>query len=140
MHGIGPDDFVFTNSKGNPYTGKQAIAALMKSNCKLAKVKHGDKTINKSGDREGIVFHSLRHTRITKWVEAGFSDEIIRRASGHHSLSAYRAYVNIKDAAPIMNLVRVPEKTDNSGTKQHAPDHDSVITIRNNNRKFEVLK
>jgi integrase len=125
------DDFVFTNRTGRPYFHQKAIGELMRFACKMAKVSYGDKTINKSGDREGIVFHSLRHTRITKWVEAGFSDEIIRRASGHRSLNAYRAYVNIKDALPIMNLVRVSEKTGNFGEKQTPAIPGKVVNLRN---------
>ena len=132
IQGKGPDEFVFTNRTGKPYFHQKAIGELMRFACKVAGVVYGDKTINKSGDRDGIVFHSLRHTRITKWVEAGFSDEIIRRASGHRSLNAYRAYVNIKDALPIMNLVRVPEKTDKNGTKQAKAVSGNVVTMRRN--------
>jgi integrase len=116
MQGLGRDDYVFKNSHGNPYKYESAIVLLMKSTCQRAKVLYGSK-VNESGERDGITFHCLRHTRITKWVEAGFSDEIIRRASGHHSLAAYRVYVNITDPLPIMNLVISPEKTGKIGTK-----------------------
>jgi hypothetical protein len=34
----------------------------------------------------------------------GFSDEIIRRATGHQSLDSYRAYVRLKPEA-VMRLV-----------------------------------
>jgi integrase len=117
MQGLAPDDYVFTNGVGKSYCRKEAISRLMESVCKRAGVKYGDKTVDRHGRREGIVFHSLRHTRVTKWVESGFSDEIIRRASGHHSLNSYRRYVNIRDARPIMNLVKVSEKPDNSSIK-----------------------
>jgi len=119
MQGLKPDDYVFTNSLGKRYHSKKGIAALMASTCRMAKVRYGDKTVNKSGNRDGIVFHCFRHTRVTKWIEAGFSDEVVRRASGHHSLTAYRAYVNITDALPIMNLVRVTRETGKSGTKSN---------------------
>ena len=60
------------------------------------------------GERIGIVFHSLRHTRTTKWVEMGFSDEITRRATGHKSLSAYQQYVKL-DPAAVIRLVDNPK-------------------------------
>ena len=50
------------------------------------------------------MFHCLRHTRTTKWVEQGFSDEIIRRATGHKSLEAYQRYVKL-DPHVVMRLV-----------------------------------
>jgi integrase len=70
---------------------------------------------NKKGERIGIVFHCFRHTRTTKWVEMGFSDEIIRRATGHKSLEAYRNYVKL-DPHAVMRLVQ-DSKTDNFGIK-----------------------
>jgi hypothetical protein len=65
------------------------------------------------GERIGIVFHCLRQTRTTEWVKRGFSDEIIRRATGNRSLEAYQQYVKL-DPAAVMRLV----ETDNSGTKR----------------------
>ncbi len=115
--GKAPDDYVFTNSSARPYSNVAAISELMRYACRKASVAYGDK-IEKDGQRQGITFHSLRHARITAWITQGFSDEIIRRASGHHSLDAYRAYVDIRDPHPIMNLVRLQKKTDNSGTKE----------------------
>jgi hypothetical protein len=47
----------------------------------------------------------------------GFSDEIIRRATGHKSLEAYRNYVKI-DPHVVMRLVEGNKsKTDKIGTK-----------------------
>ena len=69
------------------------------------------------GRRIGIVFHCFRHTRTTEWVKMGFSDEIIRRATGHKSLEAYRNYVKL-DPYAVMRLVEEKnKKTDNSGRK-----------------------
>ncbi|MCJ7594016.1 MAG: hypothetical protein MUO52_04495, partial [Desulfobacterales bacterium] len=79
-----------------------------------AGIPYDDKTLNKKGEHGGIVFHSLRHTRVTKWVEAGFSDEIIRRATGHKDLGAYRNYIKL-DASAVMRLVE--KITDNSRIK-----------------------
>jgi hypothetical protein len=44
----------------------------------------------------------------------GFSDEIIRRATGHKSLAAYQNYVKL-DPSAVMHLVN--GQTDNSGIK-----------------------
>jgi hypothetical protein len=41
----------------------------------------------------------------------GFSDEIIRRATGHRSLDSYRAYVHLSPAA-VMRLVEERHKND----------------------------
>jgi integrase len=76
----------------------------------LAGIPYGDKILNDKGERIGIVFHCLRHTRTTKWVEAGFSDEIIRRATGHRDMRAYQNYVKL-DPAVVMRLVENGIKT-----------------------------
>ena len=47
-------------------------AVKMRFACSRAKISYGDKILNKKGERIGIVFHCLRHTRASKWVEAGF--------------------------------------------------------------------
>jgi len=106
---------VFTSNGRKIY--RELIEYWMKKACKDAKIPYGDKAFNKKGERVGIVFHCLRHTRTTKWVEMGFSDEIIRRATGHKSLEAYRNYVKLGPHA-VMRLVTENEsKTDNSGIK-----------------------
>ena len=56
------------------------------------------------------MFHCFRHTRTTKWVEAGFSDLIIMRATGHTTLEAYKTYVKL-DPSAVMRLVANPDKT-----------------------------
>jgi integrase len=99
---LDPEDHVFTEN-GKKYN-RHTIGKRMGTSCKAASVPYGDKTLNKKGERVGIVFHSLRHTRTTKWVEMGFSDEIIRRATGHKSLEAYQRYVRL-DPAAVMRLV-----------------------------------
>ena len=102
VKGLDPDDYVFTN-KGKKYY-KELVTIQTKTVCDKAGVIYGDKPKNKKGERIGIVFHCLRHTRTTKWVEAGFSDEIVRRATGHKSLEAYQRYVKL-DPAAVMRLV-----------------------------------
>ena len=109
---LDPDEYVFTEN-GKKYN-RHTVGKRMQSTCKKAKIIYGDKALNKKGERIGIVFHSLRHTRTTKWVEAGFSDEIIRRATGHRSLTAYQQYIRL-DPAAVMRLVEdnMPSNKDN---------------------------
>lgn len=108
--GLDPEDRVFRN-EGREFTAG-SISHLFRRACKRAKVVWGDKARNKKNERAGIVFHCLRHTRTTKWVEMGYSDEIIRRATGHLNLEAYRTYVKL-DPSAVMRLV----VSDNSGIK-----------------------
>lgn len=107
---LGLEDYVFTDKKGK-YDNVR-IANKTTAVCKRAKVQHGDNLLNKKGERVGIVFHCLRSTRTTKWVEAGFSDEIVRRATGHKSLAAYQQYVKLAPSA-VMRLV------DGQNSKRH---------------------
>jgi integrase len=102
MQGLGAEDYIFSRD-GIKYTD-DSISLRMKYTCKRAKVPYGDKVFNKKGERAGVVFHCCRHTRISKWVEMGFSEEIIRRASGHKSLEAFRRYVKL-DKNVVMGLV-----------------------------------
>lgn len=105
LEGLGPDDYVFTN-KGEKWTSPN-VTHWMKAVCEKAGITYGDKALNKKGERIGIVFHCLRHTRTSKWVEMGFSDEIVRRATGHKSLEAYQQYVKL-DPSALMRLVERP--------------------------------
>ena len=111
VEGLDDDDFVFT-LKGKKVDSNK-VCWLLKKACKAAKVPYGDKTYNAKGEKIGIVFHCLRHTRTSKWVEAGYSDEVIRRATGHASMSAYRHYIKL-DPTVVTRLV---EKWDKNGIK-----------------------
>ena len=113
----GSEDFVFTNGQGDPYS-KTYSGMLLQSACKKAGIVYGDKAVNKKGERIGVVFHCLRHTRTTKWVEMGYSDEIIRRATGHRSLEAYQNYIKL-DPHAVMRLVE--------GREAQVPVHRTVI-------------
>jgi integrase len=115
IENLNAEDCVFTDRRGE-YTNVR-ISNKMMHLCKRAGVQYGDNLLNKKGERVGVVFHCLRHTRTTKWVEAGFSDEIIRRATGHKSLEAYQQYIKL-DPSVVMRLVGGQKgKTDNSGIK-----------------------
>ncbi len=100
---IKDDDYVFANTLGDKYN-RFSAATRLRYVCKKAGIVYGDKPMNKDGERTGIVLHSFRHARITQWVQAGYSDEIIRMASGHKSLEAYRKYVHL-DPSSVMRLV-----------------------------------
>jgi integrase len=110
---LNPGDFIFTQ-KGKKWTADK-IAIYIKEACEKAKIPYGDKVLNKKGERIGIVFHCFRHTRITRWVEMGFSDEIIRRASGHKDLKSYRNYIKL-DPHSVMRLVE-NQNRDKTATK-----------------------
>ena len=108
------EDYVFTNSNGGKYINVD-ISSRMNAICRKAGLTYGDKALNKKGERIGIVFHCCRHTRTSKWVEMGFSDEIVRRATGHKSLEAYQRYVKL-DPYVVMSLVE-GKKRDKNGIK-----------------------
>jgi integrase len=108
LKGLDPDELVFTNTylgKQRRYHDANQICVKMKAACKAAGVIYGDKALNDKGERIGVTFHCLRHTRTTKWVEAGFSDEIVRRDTVHSTLEAYKNYVKINDPRVMMRLV-----------------------------------
>ena len=125
LHGLGPDDYVFTYAGRGGYKKQYtpvAVSIKFKALCKSAGISHGDKALNEKGERVGVVFHCFRHTRTTRWVEMGFSDEIIRRATGHRSLEAYQNYVKL-DPAAVMRLVASEE------AKRHTDDTKSAQTL-----------
>lgn len=102
LKGLGPEDYVFTKRRRR-WNGNK-IALDLTDVCEKAKIPYGDKIFNKKGERIGLVYHCFRHTRITRWVELGYSDEIIRRASGHQDLKSYRTYIKL-DPSAVMRLV-----------------------------------
>jgi integrase len=110
LEGLNPDDYIFTED-GRKYD-RYVVRNRMISTCNRAGVVYGDKPVNKKGERLGIVFHSLRHSRTSKWVEMGFSDEIIRRATGHKTLEAYQQYIKL-DPYAVMRLVENPKQDKN---------------------------
>ena len=113
MDGLDSEDMIFTN-KNRKYS-LTAISNKMKQACERAKLPYGDKVLNNKGEKIGLLFHSFRSTRISKWVELGYSDEIIRRASGHRNLKTFQRYVKIGPSS-VFRLVQDPQN--NSGTKK----------------------
>lgn len=56
----------------------------------------------------GLRFHDLRHTAITRWLEAGVSPTLAMKASGHSQFRTFLRYVNpdtdiIRDFAARLN-------------------------------------
>jgi integrase len=98
MKGLGPENRIFKSLR------RSGIAWHMELACKGAEIPYGDKPKNKKGERIGVVFHCLRHTRTSKWVQDGFSDELVRRATGHKTLAAYQRYVKL-GPEHVMRLV-----------------------------------
>jgi integrase len=103
VKGLESEDHIFADEKGIPYNNDKICKRFARC-CRRAGLPQGDKLRNEKGERIGLVFHCLRHTRTTTWVEMGFSDEIIRRATGHKSLEAYHKYIHL-DASVVMRLV-----------------------------------
>lgn len=105
IKGKEPGDLVFTNN-GKMWS-RSLISHRMRTACKWANVPYGDRVEeDELGNRfrPGIVFHCFRHTRISKWVEDGWSDSHIRLASGHKDPSVYSEYIHL-DAYSVMRLV-----------------------------------
>ena len=92
----GPDDFVFFQIKRNKVgTGYAGYSNRFRHVCLKAGLPHGEKTLNDKGEKIGLLFYCFRHTRITKWIKADHSDEVIRKATGHTNFSSYRKYSHL---------------------------------------------
>lgn len=123
LMGLSPSEHVFSyvGREGHRRTWTTAIISnRFADTCRSLGVPFGDGELNEKGERVGLVFHCFRHTRTTKWVEMGFSDEIVRRATGHKSLDAYQQYVKL-DPAAVMMLVE----------KRHTNDIKSPQILEN---------
>jgi integrase len=116
LKGLREYDIVFTgNGKPYPY---QTVKSKLIASCKKSGVLYGDDKLDHKGHKKGISWHSFRVTRVTRWIQKGFSDELIRRASGHESLESYKRYANPKKHA-IMMLVQ----------DENSKRHKNSITI-----------
>ena len=116
LQGLESEDRVFTKKDGTAWNPK-AVCMRFKYACIRAGIPHGDKLLNEKGERAGVVFHCLRHTRTTKWVQMSFSDEIVRRATGHKTLEAYQNYVKL-DPTAVMSLVSEKRHTNDIQSAQ----------------------
>jgi len=110
LKGLQADNKVFTG-KGKAYSYFTVLKKL-EAACKKSGVLYGDRELDHKGHKAGISWHSFRVTRVTRWIQKGFSDELIRRASGHESLESYKRYANPKKHA-VMLLV------EDGNSKQH---------------------
>lgn len=125
MAGKAPEDLIFTTSRGGRYDTAR-VHHCMKTVCKKAGIPSGDRIRNKKGEKIGLVFHCLRVTRTSIWIDQGYSDEIIRRATGHASLAAFKRYVDI-DASVVMRLVSKEYKDGIKAAKKYASLHSEGL-------------
>jgi integrase len=73
-------------------------------------LEYGDDVFDEKGNRVGVVFHCLRHTRICTWLEMGLSDEVVRMMSGHKSLESFRKYVHLNPLSILQLFNKTGEK------------------------------
>jgi integrase len=116
LQGLESEDRVFTKEDGLPWNIKM-VSMRFKYACERAGIPHGDKLFNEKGERIGHVFHGLRHSRTSKWVQMGFSGEVVRRATGHKTLEAYQNYVKL-DPTAVMRLVSEKRHTNDIKSAQ----------------------
>lgn len=82
IEGKRPEDFIFTNSVGNPWTGSRFHEGVWQPAVRAANKGEGDRPI--LGKRPGI--HSMRHTCASWMVKAGVPLPVIQRHLGHESI------------------------------------------------------
>jgi integrase len=110
LKGLEAGDRVF------PYPYR-TVTNRLKSACKKAWVPYGDRELDDKGHKKGISWHSFRVTRVTRWIQKGFSDELIRRASGHQTLESYKRYANPKKHAVMLLVNGENSKRSRNGIK-----------------------
>lgn len=64
----------------------------------------GFRAARKKAGLENFRIHDLRHRAITRWVRAGYPPNVIMKATGHKTYSAFNRYANLK-GDDIMVLV-----------------------------------
>lgn len=103
MAELDPEDYIFTRN-GWPQN-RTSIGRKLSEACKEAKVPYGDKITDVKGNKVGCVFHGFRYAWISRKIDEGWNDELIRLASGHNSLSSFRRYVRLEPLS-VMKLVK----------------------------------
>lgn len=64
------------------------------------KIRSLKKSFNKARDLVGLSWlhiHDFRHRAITRWVQEGHPINVIMKATGHKTFSAFNRYANLKD-------------------------------------------
>ena len=120
-----PDEHLFQPDRGRasyrrPYYDGQLIIRKLAEACRRAGVPYGDNIKDENGRlkltpeglRWGITFHCFKTTRVTRWIELGYSDELISMAVGTTDLKTLREHYVRMDPGTVMFLV------DDSGKKE----------------------
>lgn len=92
--------WVFTgDGDGNRRRGLQSAWEGVKADAGLEEI---------SPDLEGFHLHDLRHHRISEWLAAGISPQLIKEQVGHTSLDQLEVYahVNVKDVAAVLSKLQ----------------------------------
>ncbi len=55
----------------------------------------------------GLRFHDLRHEAISRFVEAGLSDQEVAAISGHKSMQMLKRYTHLRAEDLVVKLDRV---------------------------------
>ncbi len=63
---------------------------------KLRTIDKGFRVARKKAGLEDFRIHDLRHRAITRWVKAGYPPNVIVKATGHKTYSAFNLYANLK--------------------------------------------
>ncbi len=87
------DSFVFTTSNNTPLSPRNLLA-YHKRTCERAKIR--PVTIDGKTTYKGITFHALRHTYITRLIEAGENIRKVQELAGHADIeTTLKIYTHI---------------------------------------------
>ena len=82
---------------------KWTIHDAFKEACKAAKIPYGMKK------KDGVTFHSLRHTAVTRMAEIGIPDAQRKEAVGHSAIQTTQGYTHLAPMhkiAPLVSLAK----------------------------------
>lgn len=95
LHAVRTSPYIFPNEHGHVMS-ETGITHLFKKGCRRA-----------FPDREGLHFHSLRHSLGTRLARAGVSLHIIKQWMGHSSIKVTERYTHLNnlDLGPAINVL-----------------------------------
>jgi len=116
IRGLAPaGGFIFRKRNGEPY---KSVITGFKAACQQAKKDPDDK---KDPGIVGLVFHDLRHTFATRFIEAGGNVVILSKILGHSTISiTYNRYCHpSNDAmlAAVENMTGKPAQSERQGER-----------------------
>lgn len=81
-------------------------------------IKHGFDSARKAAGLEGVRFHDLRHTCVSRMIQAGVRSEEAMKVSGHSTLSMLNRYLNVnldtsRRAADALDTLYQTVRTEN---------------------------